>query len=191
VCPRIGISFPNLKGKIVEICEGISGATSLRCRDFSYLLSRAPQMKEEVLRKIAWASQHIFSARAWCVGQKIVLCRRGQELESPLISQLRRLDTVLRRLISPMFSRGWGETQKQDRLDALLLNAKQDTVYLVKGASYSQARKYSPELTVNVDRTSLFGNDGRFLSHPFGAFPTRWHAYFSPATSRASFPDLR
>jgi hypothetical protein len=56
------------------------------------------------------------------------------------------------------------ELPSLDKVDALLLSSASEELWLVKGCSYSQARRMSPELWVNSDRASLFGMDDRFMS---------------------------
>lgn len=51
-----------------------------------------------------------------------------------------------------------------DKLDAMLCTPASDEVWVVKGVSYSQVSRLSPELWVNADRESLFGSDDRFMS---------------------------
>jgi hypothetical protein len=52
-------------------------------------------------------------------------------------------------------------------IDAMLATPASDEVWVVKGCSYTQAARTSPDLWINADRTSLFGNNDRFLTNLF------------------------
>lgn len=156
--------FPELERRLVEICEGITSRRPTM-QDFSDVLIRNPQTKEEVIRKIAWACQHIFDTRAWCVGQKVLFQRKGESKpKSPLVSQLRRLGYQSTPIDLLFIEQVWKDFRIQDRLDAMLVDLKQGIVYLVKGCSYTQAKNHSPDLWTNRASDSLFAHDGQFLS---------------------------
>lgn len=152
--------------------------------DLTSLLASRSGGRELVTRRLAWASQHIFSRRAWCVGSK-VLVRLPQPgaVASPLLEQMRLLGFVSagerERLAGG--AGGMGEPEALaagrvgidlevpplDKIDALLASPSSDEVWLVKGNSYSTTAKLSPALWINSDRGSLFGVDDRFMTRVF------------------------
>ncbi len=87
-------SLAELEARIGQACAALL-ASRAGISDLTSLLSTRAGSSEEVPRKIAWASQHIFGRRAWCVGQKVVLRRDGgMRASSPLVIQLNLLGHV-------------------------------------------------------------------------------------------------
>lgn len=56
------------------------------------------------------------------------------------------------------------EPPQLDKLDAMLCSASSTEVWVVRGCSYTQAARVSPELWVNSEKDSLFGIDDRFMT---------------------------
>jgi len=156
--------------------------------DLTGLLATRSPTRELMTRRIAWAAQHVLRQRAWVVGSKLLVKLPGDSgWASPMLDQMRMLGFVSagERESEPDFSMGEAaagsadnlavvgqadsafEVPVLDKLDAMLASAASETVWLVKGCSYTQARRLSPDLWVNSDRTSLFGVDDRFMTRLF------------------------
>ncbi len=157
-------SLPELEVKISRACSALLSSMP-GIGDLSDLLSGG---NDDVARKIAWASQHIFGRRAWCVGQKVLLRRDDpRRVSSPLITQLQFLgqtavanDVEVDQEVLPGQSNPAGE-----KIAAMLASATDSEIFVVNGCSYSQAERWSPNLWVNSDKQSLFSSDSRFMSN--------------------------
>ena len=116
--------------------------------------------KEQVARRVAWTSQHLFAMRACMVGLKL-LVRDGSRWASPLMEQLRLLGFGVRETApgeSPV------EVPAQERIDALLASPTSGQVWVVKGSAYGSLKRWNPDLWVNADSQSLFDmGDCRFM----------------------------
>lgn len=145
--------------------------------DLTALLATRAPTRELVTRRVAWASQHIFGKRAWCVGSK-VLVRLGDRhaWASPVLDQVRALGFVSageqeqgeEGLVGDGMEADF-EVPALDKIDAVMISAASEEVWVVKGNAYSATRKLSPELWVNADRGSLFGVDDRFMTRIFAS----------------------
>lgn len=156
--------------------------------DLTALLATRSPSRELMSRRIAWASQHLLQQRAWCVGSKLLVRLPGDNAwGSPVLDQLRVIgftsageresdkashaasncSTSTSEVPSENESLPDFEMPSLDKLDALLASPASDEVWVVKGCSYTQARRFSPELWVNSDRGSLFGIDDRFMTRLF------------------------
>jgi hypothetical protein len=153
--------------------------------DLTALLASRSVGREAITRRVAWASQHILGKRAWIVGSKLLvkLPFADNAYGSPMLDQMRLLGFVsvgekalAARAQSPASPSGLDgrepvaeiepdfEIPPLDKLDAVLASPDSDEVWVVKGCSYSQALRMSPELWVNADRDGLFGQDDRFMA---------------------------
>ncbi|MFN4242663.1 MAG: hypothetical protein ACK4PI_05450 [Tepidisphaerales bacterium] len=153
--------------------------------DLTALLVSRSVSRELVTRRVAWASQHIFNRRAWCVGSKVLVrLPRPGAVASPLLEQLRVLGYVSAGEQERQACRSADETlprtesletgieidvPRLDKIDALMVSAASDEVWVVKGCAYSTTVKLSPGLWINSDRGSLFGVDDRFMTRVFAA----------------------
>jgi hypothetical protein len=150
----------SIEFEIAAICENLV-AKRASLEDFTEILGRKPQEKDEVVRKVSWAAQHILGCRAWSVGQKVLFQRRYEKRwESPLVDQVSRLgyrpsDIDLRQVYN-QFPR---KVVPQDRLYTLLVDAKEETVHLVKGVSFGQLRRAAKRLELAVSEPNLFTAD--------------------------------
>jgi hypothetical protein len=154
--------------------------------DFSTLLSGRASRHEEVVRKVAWASQHCFAMRAWCVGQKLFTWKTlstsprrqrntnapdgltEQQLFSPVLAQLNLLGhcpVMPASDSTPAVLPDNILVAKGERVDAVLASPGSEKIVLVKGCSYSQAKRLSPSLWVNSDKSNLFTDGPRFIAH--------------------------
>ena len=163
--------FQPLQDELSACCARIA-KSKVTIDDFANVLSAYGTDSEPIPRKLAWCAQHVFPARAWGVGSRVIRERKGH-LDSPLVGQIARLDddlvladqpkihSVLQRLAA------WGEEIgciPQTKIDAVLISpgvARQ--AYIVKGCSYDQARQISPTLQINGAIESLWGRDDRLL----------------------------
>ncbi len=159
-----GDTVPELERKIVEACSSATSAPPT-FDDFTSLVDTTMRSKDIVSRKIAWISQHAFGARAWSVGQKILL--RKPRLTSPLIDQVRALGIEA----MPLDLQRCDDVARQNfevqtKIDALLLDMANNTIFVVKGCSYSQAMKQSNgRLVLNTGQPSLFTPSDRLLGN--------------------------
>ncbi len=128
--------------------------------DLTGLMPSRGTYKEQVCRRVAWTSQHLFAMRAWVVGLKL-LVRDGKGWASPLMDQLRLLGFGVRESQpdeSPV------EVPAQERIDALLASPTSGQVWVVKGSAYGSLRRWNSDLWVNADSQSLFDmGDSRFM----------------------------
>jgi hypothetical protein len=186
-------SLAELEARIGQACAALL-ASRAGISDLTSLLSTRAGSSEEVPRKIAWASQHIFGRRAWCVGQKVVLRRDGgMRASSPLVIQLNLLGHVP---IAEQFASvdaAWNGVgyATHEKIDALLAAPSENEITLVKGCSYSQAKRVSPALWVNADRESLFAQGARFMSHLYVRREGVAALLLARDVLRAAYPHLR
>lgn len=146
--------------------------------DLTSLLAVRTGGRDAITRRVAWAAQHVVGKRAWCVGSRVIQRLPdlgGDAYGSPLLDQLRTIgfvgpgerpavtETGAEVMTSYEGSLDF-EVPQLERIDALCAWPKSEEVWVVKGVSYTQAGKCSPELWVNADRESLFGADDRFMS---------------------------
>jgi hypothetical protein len=157
-------SLPELEVKIGRACSSLM--TSMPgAADLTELLTGN---NDEVSRKIAWASQHVFGRRAWCVGQKVLLRRNDEtRVSSPLITQLQLLGhTPVAGAVEVDQEVLPGQSNPaSEKIAALVASAVDSEILVINGCSYTQARRWSPSLWVNVDKQSLFAQDARFMSN--------------------------
>jgi hypothetical protein len=78
-----------------------------------------------------------------------------------------------------------------DKIDALCCSPTSDEVWVVKGCSYSQAHRLSPELWVNSDRDSLFEVDDRFMTRILVAGQHMRTLLASRDLVQAAYPQLK
>lgn len=180
----------DLERDVVRACES-SRASRPGMHDFSFLMPRTPRHRDDVVRRVAWAAQHIYKSRAWSVGQKL-LARRGKQWYSPLARQIGRLGYEPSPVNITKILQAWpADVTWQDRIDAMLVEPVLDTVTLVKGISYSQAQKLSSQLWPNGDKESLFSRDGRFLLRLFVRSDAMATLVLAKQVLSAAFPMLK
>ena len=184
-----GSNVKDLELKILEVFEDAAGAPPTM-DDFTTLLDTSIRSKEAVSRKVAWVAQHCLGSRAWCVGQKIFLGRNP--VSSPLVQQVKRLHIEPRGIdlgYWQNFSARQG-FEVQTKVDAILVDIPNNTIFIVKGCSYTQARQQSPRLVLHSGGDSLFGPKDRVLANleaPNGAVAALITAY---AVMQASFAHM-
>lgn len=152
--------------------------------DLTSLLATRSPSREMISRRIAWSAQHVFGRRALNVGARLLTKLPKDQYASPLLDQLRALGvdgSMAPAAPSPVPgatdggapSCGAPSSDSQpfefpslsfSTLDAMLAAPASDEIWVVKGCSYTQAARVSPDLWINADRTSLFGNSDRFLT---------------------------
>jgi len=156
-------SLPELERQIGEVVSRLHFAKPTM-HDFTCFLSPRIDPRDQLVRSVAWASQHIFKARAWCVGSKVVqVVGNGTRVSTSLVDQSARFgfhpgNFDLRRLDNE-----WKEFVRQDTIDAVLPDLKNNRITIVKGQSIATARRISPKIGIGVGESSLFGNDRRFI----------------------------
>lgn len=184
--------------------------------DLTSLLATRTPSREMISRRVAWAAQHILGHRAWQVGAKVLVklpkSMGPDAYGSPLLDQLRLLG-----FISAGEGEGAGvgdgaatatagggatrtagdggalsfELPALEKIDALLATPSSADVWLVKGCSYTQAQRVSPDLWVNADRDSLFGQDDRFMTRVHGSVPHIRTLLAARDLVQAAHPQLR
>lgn len=133
--------------------------------DLSTFLSPRVESATEITRQIAWMSQHVFGARAWAVGQKIIESPRGMKPHCPYTKQLEVLGVDTSRVDFARHKENWKEYTPQNKIDCMLYDPKTSTVYLVKGQSSSAAKRFGNlRLTRREDRSILFGQDDAVMA---------------------------
>ncbi len=145
--------------------------------DMTALLATRGPTRELVTRRVAWASQHIFGKRAWCVGAKVLVSLgEGRGWASPVLDQVRALGFVsageresVGEREAEVRSGADFEVPPLDKIDVVVMSPASEEVWVVKGAAYSAVRKLSPDLWLNSDRGSLFGVDDRFMTRLFAS----------------------
>ncbi len=106
---------------------------------YNSLLGRGVSHKENWSRQVAWASQHLLGSRAYCVGN-YVLIKRGGKYHSPLIKQLELLGWKSNLgSISKGFYQEFQESGAVKRVDALVVDKGQSTIYIVAGYQFEAA----------------------------------------------------
>lgn len=159
-----GDQLPRTERQVVEACAEVA-SQPLRMDDFSALLDTQSRGRDGISRKIAWQAQQVLSARSWCVGQKILLGRRHDS--SPLIDQIRMLGVDPAHVPLPRFFE-MAKNQPfdvQTKIDSLLVDMDKNTIFVVKGCSYSQARKVSRNLILATAENHLFVPKDRVLAN--------------------------
>ncbi|MBL0869616.1 MAG: hypothetical protein IBJ18_03465 [Phycisphaerales bacterium] len=115
--------------------------------DISRILRTSPSAKENVARRVAWTSQHIFGLQAKCVNYPIVQHADEPKLDgsvfrsyrSPVVDQVSKslgidAKAVKYHTLVPKIE----QTHYANRIDSVLIDAAQETVYCVKGCLASQ-----------------------------------------------------
>ncbi len=189
--------------------------------DFTAVLPTRENYRDAVTRKTAWAAQHVFGYRAWCVGSKILLSHPEPDtLSSPLIGQMEALghltgpvelaiDETTPAFSSAVRSRSGAESPANpddgaaalatapvvvptgERIDALMCGPSHEDVIAVKGVSYTQAMKVSPDLWVNSDKQSLFPQPDRFMTRLYVPRPAVATLLAARELLRTAFPSSR
>lgn len=132
--------------------------------DFTCFLTPRIDQRDQVVRSVAWAAQHIFKARAWSVGSKVVQVRaNGMRVSSALVDQVARFGFHPGNFDVRRLDEQWKEFVRQDTIDAVLPNIRENLIWVVKGQSISAARRISPRLSFGKGQSSLFGSDSRFI----------------------------
>lgn len=159
-----------LELEIARVCASIT-ASRPTMDDFTYFLDTGLWGKSAVQRKIAWAAQHIFGLRAWCVGPRLFE-KSQRRFFSPLLEQLRALSLDIRDVDVSNFRRrshGAAKFWSQASIDAMLVDAVRQRVILIKGISWSQCKGLSKRLTASKPGAGLFEPLDRVFVNAYAA----------------------
>lgn len=136
---------PELESKIAIAYQQVC-ASRPEFDSFSSILTGGTPHRERWVRHVAWTAQHAFRARAYCVGNKVLLKKDGQ-VESPLVHQLRILGY---QTVGPT---SWSPTREQTNeldggglLDAMVVDAIGSQVFIIKGLAHSRATRATREV---------------------------------------------
>lgn len=155
----------DLEREIVTIAENLT--TQIPCiHDFSNLLESRMSVSDERIRHTAWLMQHVYGCRAWCVNQSICLKKSGKKgFESPLVDQVRKLGIVSKPID---YRKVYMKTDRLGsmairKIDAMLVDRRTSTIYVVNGQCDMQTRRFSRTLRFDESFETLFGNEDRFI----------------------------
>lgn len=182
----------SLEVELAEVCSNLQHR-NITMTDLSQFLSPRVDPLVESTRAVAWISQHVCNARAWCVGQKIVEAPKSKKAHSPLVKQMERLGVKAQPISYATMLKQWRDTvEPQDRLDSLLFDPRTDTVYLVKGQSSSTFMRISPHFTVAkaADRETLFGDSKAVFCGVRAQRDALAALCFAMEIMRTAFPSL-
>lgn len=131
--------------------------------DIASLLGRRLSNSEVTLRRTAWVAQHALKSRAYCVGNLLVSSRQTRATRtftSPLLEQLQLLGFAAQHVELGETKRTSDRGLALHRIDCLLVDVANSTVYPVMGRTMSELASfgYSPTLQTS---DSLFAPKDR------------------------------
>jgi hypothetical protein len=149
-----------------QIGEAVSRLHHVRptMHDFTCFLSPRIDQRDQMVRSIAWAAQHVFQARSWCVGTKIIQIQANEKrITTSLVDQSARFGFHPGNFNLKQLDESWKDFVRQDTIDAVLPDVRNNRITVVKGQSISTARRISRKLSLGNGDASLFGTDSRFI----------------------------
>jgi len=178
--------------ELSEVCKNLEHRPPTMT-DFSLFFSSRTEQHTEVARAAAWISQHVFSARAWCVGQKIVETPHRKPPHSPLVKQLEELGLQSVPVPLKALQQQWAGFRMQSKLDCLLFDSTQDVIFLVKGQTFVRGNRGRSKLAKvhPQDRATLFGAEKACFKGLFAPAEGIAALCFAQAVIKASFPSMK
>lgn len=110
---------------------------------FNLLLDVQTRVREEQVRRLAWMSPHLTAARSVAVNAKILSIKK-KSICSPIAEQVHRAGFTPSRVDLSDYAEV--ARRARSKVDVVNIDRRRETITVVKGIGFSQAKKLSPKM---------------------------------------------